>query len=135
MYETLRVTAEATINCLSKDASPSIEDVIWNLQYSVQEGNVFGALGLPQYYTFSLEEIEEATNNFYSNLIGEGSQDQIYKAWLTYGTATVVICLRLNQKHCSQTLERHLEVLTKLWLAFLNTRHLISRFRTAKQEI
>ncbi|KAK9104988.1 hypothetical protein Scep_021832 [Stephania cephalantha] len=37
-YESLRTTAEITINCLSKDAAkrPTIEDVLWNLQYSVQ---------------------------------------------------------------------------------------------------
>ncbi|KAK9090665.1 hypothetical protein Sjap_023842 [Stephania japonica] len=37
-YESLRTAAEITINCLSKDAAkrPTIEDVLWNLQYSVQ---------------------------------------------------------------------------------------------------
>ncbi|KAF2298798.1 hypothetical protein GH714_027960 [Hevea brasiliensis] len=41
-YESLRTTVKITINCLSTDSSsrPSIEDVLWNLQYSnqVQEG-------------------------------------------------------------------------------------------------
>lgn len=37
-YDSLRTTVEITINCLSKDAAkrPSIEDVLWNLQYSIQ---------------------------------------------------------------------------------------------------
>ena len=36
------------------------------------------ALGLPQYRVFTLEEIEDATNNFDpTNLIGEGSQGQV----------------------------------------------------------
>lgn len=37
-----------------------------------------GALGLPAYRTFSLEELEEATNNFdTSTFMGEGSQGQV----------------------------------------------------------
>lgn len=37
-----------------------------------------GALGLPAYRTFSLEELEEATNNFdTSAFIGEGCQGQV----------------------------------------------------------
>jgi hypothetical protein len=37
-----------------------------------------GALGLPAYRTFSLEELEEATNNFdTSAFMGEGSQGQV----------------------------------------------------------
>ncbi|KAL5722659.1 hypothetical protein ACHQM5_006151 [Ranunculus cassubicifolius] len=37
-YESLRNTVQVTVNCLAKDSSkrPSIEDVLWNLQYSVQ---------------------------------------------------------------------------------------------------
>lgn len=36
------------------------------------------ALGLPPYTIFTLEEIEDATNNFdSSNLMGEGSQAQV----------------------------------------------------------
>lgn len=51
-YESLRITIEVTMNCLSKDSKrrPSIEDVLWNLQYSVQvqdgwmpSGESFGA--------------------------------------------------------------------------------------------
>ncbi|KAJ6712001.1 hypothetical protein OIU79_008256 [Salix purpurea] len=37
-YESLKTAAEITINCLEKDSRtrPSIEDVLWNLQYSIQ---------------------------------------------------------------------------------------------------
>lgn len=37
-YQSLKTTVEITINCLGKDPSkrPSIEDVLWNLQYSIQ---------------------------------------------------------------------------------------------------
>ena len=37
-----------------------------------------GALGLPAYRTFSLEELEDATNNFDTTaFMGEGSQGQV----------------------------------------------------------
>lgn len=39
-----------------------------------------GALGLPAYRTFSLEEVEEATNNFdTSTFMGEGSHGQVHR--------------------------------------------------------
>lgn len=42
-----------------------------------------GALGLPPYRTFSLEELEEATNNFHaSTFLGEGSRGQVFASGL-----------------------------------------------------
>ncbi|KAE8729978.1 hypothetical protein F3Y22_tig00003041pilonHSYRG00402 [Hibiscus syriacus] len=37
-YESMKTTVQFAINCLSKDSTkrPSIEDVLWNLQYSIQ---------------------------------------------------------------------------------------------------
>lgn len=37
-YESMNTAVQITINCLSKISSkrPSIEDVLWNLQYSMQ---------------------------------------------------------------------------------------------------
>lgn len=37
-YDSLRTTVEITMNCLCKDSArrPSIEDALWNLQYSIQ---------------------------------------------------------------------------------------------------
>lgn len=44
-----------------------------------------GALGLPAYRTFSLEELEEATNNFdTSAFMGEGSQGQVCYSGIIY---------------------------------------------------
>ncbi|KAK6242789.1 hypothetical protein SCA6_008178 [Theobroma cacao] len=80
------------------------------------------AIGLPRYRVFSLEEIEDATNNFDpSNFMGEGSQGQLYKGWLVDGSVVVVKCLKLKQKHLPQNLMQHMEVLSKL-----RHRHLVS---------
>ncbi|KAL4586851.1 hypothetical protein LXL04_011496 [Taraxacum kok-saghyz] len=80
------------------------------------------ALGLPPYTVYTLEEIEEATNNFdSSNLVGEGSQAQLYKGSLTDGTIVLIKCLKLKQKNSTQSLKQHMEVISKL-----RHRHLVS---------
>ncbi|KAI3796035.1 hypothetical protein L1987_38696 [Smallanthus sonchifolius] len=80
------------------------------------------ALGLPPYTVFTLEEIEDATNSFDSlNLVGEGAQAQLYKGWLRDGSTVLIKCLKLKQKHSAQTLQQHMEVISKL-----RHRHLVS---------
>ncbi|KAF6136952.1 hypothetical protein GIB67_030716 [Kingdonia uniflora] len=82
----------------------------------------FGALGPPPYHVLSLEEIEEVTNYFDSSkLMGEGSQGQLYKGRLSDGSAVVVRCLKLKQRHSSQTFLQNVEILSKL-----RHRHLVS---------
>ena len=54
-----------------------------------------GALGLPGYRTFSLEELEEATNNFdTSAFMGEGSHGQVGRPLLTI---TLYLYLLFNE--------------------------------------
>jgi hypothetical protein len=78
--------------------------------------------GLPAYHNFTLEEMEEATNNFDpSNLVQEGSQGQLYKGWLRDGSTVLVKCLKVKQKHSVQTLQQNVEVISKL-----RHRHLVS---------
>lgn len=73
------------------------------------------SLGLPPYRVFTSEEIEDATNNFDpSNLMGEGSQEQLYKGWVRDGSVVLVKCLKLKQKHLPQSLMQQMEVLSKL---------------------
>ncbi|KAK6139302.1 hypothetical protein DH2020_026961 [Rehmannia glutinosa] len=80
------------------------------------------SLGLPPYHVFTLEEMEDATNNFDpSNLVREGSEGQLYKGWLRDGSVVLVKCLKLKQKHSSQALQQHMEVISKL-----RHRHLVS---------
>ncbi|XP_048226394.1 probable LRR receptor-like serine/threonine-protein kinase At1g14390 [Ricinus communis] len=72
-------------------------------------------IGLPPYRVFTLEEIEDATNNFDPlNFMGEGSQGQLYKGWLRDGAVVLVKCVKLKQKNLPQSLVQHMEVLSKL---------------------
>ncbi|KAI8002839.1 putative LRR receptor-like serine/threonine-protein kinase [Camellia lanceoleosa] len=80
------------------------------------------SMGLPPYHVFTLEEMEDATNNFDpSNLAREGSQGQLYRGWLRDSSICLVKCLKLKQKHSQQSLQQHMEVISKL-----RHRHLVS---------
>ncbi|CAN8293534.1 unnamed protein product [Cochlearia groenlandica] len=69
-------------------------------------------IGLSPYRFFSLEELEEITNNFDTeSLCGE----QLYKGSLREGIAVTVRCIKLKQKSFStQNLAQQMEVLSKL---------------------
>ncbi|XP_047307503.1 probable LRR receptor-like serine/threonine-protein kinase At1g14390 isoform X2 [Impatiens glandulifera] len=71
---------------------------------------------LPPYNVFTLEEMEDATNNFDpSNLVGElGLQGQIYKGWLRDGSRVLVRCLKIKEKLSPQSLQQQMEVISKL---------------------
>lgn len=72
-------------------------------------------LGLPSYQSFTLQELEEATNNFDpGNLIAEGSQGQLYRGLLPNGSAILVRCIKVKEKHSSKALSQHLEVISQL---------------------
>lgn len=108
-------------------------------------------MGFPPYSIFTLEEIEDATNNFDpSNLIGEGPQGQVkefsyfvycrkvkdpsscndiyscftqlYKGRLSDGSMVMVNCVKLKQKSLSKTnVHQNLKV-----FPYLRHRHLVS---------
>ncbi|KAJ1423604.1 Protein kinase domain [Sesbania bispinosa] len=82
----------------------------------------FATLGLPPYSIFTLEEIEDATNNFdQSNLIGEGSQGQLYKGCLRDGSVVMVNLVKLKDKSLAKNSIQNLKV-----LPYLRHRHLVS---------
>ncbi|KAG2261607.1 hypothetical protein Bca4012_013681 [Brassica carinata] len=68
-------------------------------------------IGLPPYHIFSLEELEEATNDFdAASLLCE----QLYRGCLREGIAVTVRCIKLKQKSLPQSLAQQMEVLSKL---------------------
>lgn len=81
----------------------------------ISQAMKLGSLGLPQYHSFALEEIEEATNNFdESTLMGEGSNGKLYRGRMEDGTLVAIRCLRLEWKPTIQNLKLHLELFSKL---------------------
>ncbi|PRQ45859.1 putative protein kinase RLK-Pelle-LRR-VI-1 family [Rosa chinensis] len=81
-----------------------------------------GALGLPSYRTFSLDELEEATNNFdTSTFMGEGSHGQMYRGQLRDGSFVAIRCLKMKTSHSTQNFMHHIELILKL-----RHRHLVS---------
>ncbi|PIA27930.1 hypothetical protein AQUCO_07400042v1 [Aquilegia coerulea] len=125
IYRSARVNTAETHTfekSVSRKASPQLSPKILTEARHVSPTMRFGAIGIRTYHVFSLDEIEEATNNFNaSNLIGEGSHGQLYKGSLRDGSIVVVRCIQLKQKHSSQRLLQHMEVISKL-----RHRHLVS---------
>ncbi|KAF5772973.1 putative protein kinase RLK-Pelle-LRR-VI-1 family [Helianthus annuus] len=72
-------------------------------------------LGVPPYRTFSLEELEEATNGFNtSTFMGEGSHGQMYRGRLRDGSYVAIQCLKMKRNHNTQWFTRHIELISKL---------------------
>ncbi|KAL5708735.1 hypothetical protein ACHQM5_019501 [Ranunculus cassubicifolius] len=81
-----------------------------------------GALGLPSYRTFSLEELEQATNNFdTSSFLGEGSHGQMYRGRLNDGSLVAIRCVKMRKRYSTQNFVHHIELISKL-----RHRHLVS---------
>lgn len=67
------------------------------------------------YRVFSMEELEEATNNFDgSNFLGAGSLGKVYKGRIENGTVVAVRCLALSRKYSAGNLKMRLDMLSKL---------------------
>ncbi|MQL74606.1 hypothetical protein Taro_006990 [Colocasia esculenta] len=88
----------------------------------ISQAMKLGALGLPSYRSFSLEELEAATNNFdTSAFMDEGCHGQMYKGKLNDPTLVAIRCLKLKRSHSSHNFTRHIELFAKL-----RHRHLVS---------
>ncbi|KAE8679005.1 putative inactive leucine-rich repeat receptor-like protein kinase [Hibiscus syriacus] len=74
-----------------------------------------GALGLPTYRTFSLEDLEDATNNFDTTaFMGEGSRGKMYRSRLRDGTFVAIRCLKMKESHSTQSFMHHVGLISKL---------------------
>ncbi|KAJ8763143.1 hypothetical protein K2173_025528 [Erythroxylum novogranatense] len=118
---------------LSRSAKSSPGGKMWNSPNSpsswstavkgyISQTMKLGALGVPAYRTFSVDELEEATNNFdTSTFMGEGSQGQIYRGQLKNGSFVAIRCLKKKRNHSMQNFMHHIELISKL-----RHRHLVS---------
>ncbi|GAA0139432.1 transmembrane signal receptor [Lithospermum erythrorhizon] len=74
-----------------------------------------GAVSVPAYKVFSLEELEEATNNFASSsFVGEGSSGQVYRGELNNGVFVAIRCLKLKRSQSTQNFMQYIELVSKL---------------------
>ncbi|XP_068661350.1 probable inactive leucine-rich repeat receptor-like protein kinase At3g03770 [Aristolochia californica] len=74
-----------------------------------------GTRGSPVYRLFSLEELNEVTNNFdQSSYLGNGSTGKLYKGRLENGAYVAIRCLALFKRYSIRNLQLRLDLLSKL---------------------
>ncbi|KAG7964312.1 hypothetical protein I3843_09G163900 [Carya illinoinensis] len=107
---------------IEENASAGYSSKILSDARYISQTMKLGALGLPAYRTFSLEELEVATKNFdTSAFMGEGSHGEMYRGRLKDGTIVAVRCLKMKKSHSSENVMPHIELISKL-----RHRHLVS---------
>ncbi|OAE21059.1 hypothetical protein AXG93_421s1090 [Marchantia polymorpha subsp. ruderalis] len=102
----------ASSNAGSSVAIPS--ELLSNARYLSQSMRL-GVLSLPHNQVFSIEQLEEATDNFSdSALIGEGVRGKVYKGRLEDGTNVAVKCCCFDPKLDTHDVKAQMELLSKL---------------------
>ncbi|KAK7286578.1 hypothetical protein RJT34_21666 [Clitoria ternatea] len=88
----------------------------------ISQTKKLGAVGLPTYRSFSLEEIEVATNYFdTASFIGEDSYGKMYRGQLKNGSLVAIRCVEMKKRYSTQNFMHHVELILKL-----RHRHLVS---------
>ncbi|XP_043701392.1 probable inactive leucine-rich repeat receptor-like protein kinase At3g03770 isoform X2 [Telopea speciosissima] len=117
-----KVTKMPPTKLMTVNASPGYTSKLFSDARYISQTMKLGALGLPAYRTFSLEELEEATDNFDSStFMGEGSHGQIYRGKLSDSSIVAIRCLKLKRRYSTQHFMHHIELISKL-----RHRHLVS---------
>ncbi|TVU44660.1 hypothetical protein EJB05_04107 [Eragrostis curvula] len=74
-----------------------------------------GALGIPSYRSFSLVELEAATNNFENSyLMGQDSHGEMYRGRLGNGIPVTIRTLKIKRSQTTQSFNRHIETISRL---------------------
>ncbi|XVF42603.1 hypothetical protein PTKIN_Ptkin01aG0377300 [Pterospermum kingtungense] len=117
-----KIINKPTTRLIAEKASTGYTSKLLSDARYISQTMKLGALGLPAYRTFSLEELEDATNNFDTTaFMGEGSQGQMYRGRLKDGTFVAIRCLKMKKSHSTQSFMHHVELISKL-----RYRHLVS---------
>eukprot|EP00268_Persea_americana_P031891 TRINITY_DN3114_c0_g1_i6.p1 TRINITY_DN3114_c0_g1~~TRINITY_DN3114_c0_g1_i6.p1 ORF type:complete len:789 (+),score=134.23 TRINITY_DN3114_c0_g1_i6:1277-3643(+) len=104
-----------SVRLIAENASTGIPPKLLSDARYISQKLRLGALCLPAYRTFSLEELQEATNNFEtSTLMGEGSHGQMYRGKLKDGSLVAIRCLKTKKRNCKQNFMHHIELFSKL---------------------
>lgn len=100
---------------ISEKASTGYTTNLFSDARYISQTAKLGALGIPAYRTFSLDELEMATSKFASAaFMGEGSQGQMYRGQLNDGSFVAIRCLKLKENHPPEYLMPHIELISKL---------------------
>uniref|UniRef100_A0A0A9D336 Protein kinase domain-containing protein n=1 Tax=Arundo donax TaxID=35708 RepID=A0A0A9D336_ARUDO len=74
-----------------------------------------GALGITSYRSFSLVELEAATNNFENSyLLGQDSHGEMYTGRLGNGTPVTIRTLKIKRNQTTQSFNRHIDTISRL---------------------
>ncbi|CAM6104517.1 unnamed protein product [Calypogeia fissa] len=110
-------SAHVTDYATSSQAGSSVaipSELLSNARYLSQSMRL-GVLTVPQHQVFSLEQLEEATDNFSrGSLIGEGIRGKVYKGRLEDGTNVAVKCCCFDPKLDSNDVRAQMDSLSKL---------------------
>ncbi|KAK6928983.1 Leucine-rich repeat [Dillenia turbinata] len=99
---------------MEKVSNVYISKLVSDARYITQTKKL-GALGLPSYRTFALEELKEATNNFdTSSYVGQGSCGQVHRGKLADGSILAIRTLDMRKKRSTQAYMHHIEMISKL---------------------
>nr|GLL36746.1 probable inactive leucine-rich repeat receptor-like protein kinase At3g03770 [Ipomoea trifida] len=100
---------------IMESASTAYTSKLFSDARYITQAMKLGSLSVPSYRTFSLEELEEATNNFdTSTFVGEGSTGQIYRGRLRDGSFVAIRCLKLKRSNSIQNFMHQIEFISKL---------------------
>ncbi|KAF8740984.1 hypothetical protein HU200_013678 [Digitaria exilis] len=96
--------------------APSAQKIITpaDKRHASQAARV-NTLEVPAYRVYTLEELQEATNNFSSsNLIKTSPLAQYYNGQLQDGSRVLVRCLKVKPKYSLQSIDQYMEIISKL---------------------
>ncbi|KAK3014751.1 hypothetical protein RJ639_009906, partial [Escallonia herrerae] len=100
---------------IAEDASTGYTSKLYSDPRHIARAVKLGALDIPSYRTFSLEELEAATNSFaMSSVMGEGSHGQVYRGQLKDGSLVAIRCLKMIKSHSTQSFMQYIELISKL---------------------
>uniref|UniRef100_A0A5B7A3W3 Protein kinase domain-containing protein n=1 Tax=Davidia involucrata TaxID=16924 RepID=A0A5B7A3W3_DAVIN len=118
----MKTMTTSSTRTIAENASTGYASKLLSDARYISQSVKLGILGLPSYRTFSLEELEVATNNFdTSTFMGEGSHGQIYRGQLKNRSLVAIRCLKMKRSHSTQNFMQHIELTSKL-----RHRHLVS---------
>ncbi|KAH0784346.1 hypothetical protein KY290_003944 [Solanum tuberosum] len=100
---------------ISEDASSSYTSKLFTDPRFITQAMKLGALSLPSYRIFSLEELEAATNNFdTTTFMGEIPNGQMYRGQMRDGSYVTIRCQIMKRSNTRQNFMHHIELISKL---------------------